>query len=98
MMRCNQVQEVLSAFYDHELSEPIAEDVRQHIRLCEDCHGKLNEFRALSLAAEQLAGHLAQVDIAAAEQRAQLVAVKICVVPAFLQTLGTEVPVDRGKV
>jgi anti-sigma factor RsiW len=52
-MRCEEVQELGSAWLDNELPEPRAGAVADHEAHCEACHAYISELRNLS---EQMAG------------------------------------------
>jgi len=47
-MRCEEVQDLASAWLDHELSEPRAGAVAEHEAACEACHAYVADLRALS--------------------------------------------------
>lgn len=52
-MNCDQVQELLSAFFDCELASNARESVAEHLRRCPSCSGMLDGFRELSALAKQ---------------------------------------------
>ena len=47
-MDCQQVQKLLSAYYDDELSVDVQSSVSEHIRNCSDCGRELAFFQSLS--------------------------------------------------
>lgn len=49
-MNCNSVQQQLSSYFDGELSEPAAMQVRQHVQTCATCQAELDGFEAVSMA------------------------------------------------
>ncbi len=49
-MNCNSVQQQLSSYFDGELSEPAAMQVRQHVQSCATCQAELDGFEVVSLA------------------------------------------------
>lgn len=53
-MQCQQVRELLSAFYDDELPHDQAEEVSAHIAGCAECAAELETFHKLSDLTERL--------------------------------------------
>jgi hypothetical protein len=53
-MDCSAVKELLSAYYDDELSSDERTAVAEHLAGCQDCARELNGFRGLSAMAEGL--------------------------------------------
>ena len=53
-MTCFQIQELLSAYYDGELSSDIRADVAAHVHGCAECSGRVTAFAQLSAAARDL--------------------------------------------
>ena len=53
-MRCEEVQDLASAWLDHELSEARAGAVAEHEATCEACHAYVTDLRALSLRLSRL--------------------------------------------
>lgn len=53
-MDCSAVQELLSAYFDGELSAETRAKVTEHLARCGDCARELEEFRGLSVLAEGL--------------------------------------------
>ncbi len=53
-MDCATARELLSAFFDGELSKPSAEDVAQHLEDCAECRQEIDHYRQLSQLAAQL--------------------------------------------
>ncbi len=47
-MNCNDIQTLLSAHHDGELSTSMESRVREHIRSCKDCKSQLDHLRRLS--------------------------------------------------
>ena len=47
-MKCSEIQELLSAYFDHELGEPAHNDVEEHLKQCEKCSEELEGFKSLS--------------------------------------------------
>lgn len=47
-MNCRSAQDLLSAFYDRELSSDLQSQVRAHVESCPECTQKLAEFAQLS--------------------------------------------------
>ncbi|MGN6134091.1 MAG: anti-sigma factor family protein [Aureliella sp.] len=47
-LKCEQVQELLSSFYDGELDQARSEEVHQHVLQCSDCRYELECFCQLS--------------------------------------------------
>lgn len=47
-MRCESIQEQLSAYIDIELEESIRETVDEHLRMCENCQHVLSELQGIS--------------------------------------------------
>lgn len=47
-MNCHEVKDQLSAFFDAELPEPQAAEVRQHLASCADCAQRRDAFAGLS--------------------------------------------------
>jgi anti-sigma factor RsiW len=54
VMRCEEVQDLASAWLDHELSEARAGAVAEHEATCEACHAYVTDLRALSLRLSRL--------------------------------------------
>jgi len=53
-MKCHKASKLLSAYYDGQLPEPVAEAVRQHLERCPKCRDELAAFGRLSGMARQL--------------------------------------------
>ncbi len=53
-MKCSEVQELLSAYYDNELSNSTRATVREHIEECSACQAELGQFEGLSSLASEL--------------------------------------------
>jgi anti-sigma factor RsiW len=53
-MRCEEVQDLASAWLDHELSDARASAVAQHETGCASCHAYIADLRALSLQLSRL--------------------------------------------
>lgn len=53
-MRCAEVQDRLSAYYDGELSSDLCSAVDAHLESCEHCAQELDRFRELSALAQKL--------------------------------------------
>ena len=53
-MKCSEVQEVLSAYFDNELNQDAHKDVELHLEECEHCSGELKGFKSLSRMASNL--------------------------------------------
>ncbi|MGN6547678.1 MAG: anti-sigma factor family protein [Aureliella sp.] len=49
-MNCAETQELLSSYYDGELSGELAAQVEQHVAHCSDCQAELASFQQLSAA------------------------------------------------
>ncbi len=47
-MDCRQVQKLLSAYYDDELSVDVRSSVAEHVQSCSDCSAELGVFQSLS--------------------------------------------------
>ena len=47
-MDCQQVQKLLSAYYDGELSVDMRSSVAEHVQSCSDCGRELGVFQSLS--------------------------------------------------
>jgi anti-sigma factor RsiW len=47
-MRCDEVQDLASAWLDNELSEPRAHVLAEHVAGCEACHGYIADLRVLA--------------------------------------------------
>ena len=56
-MKCSEVQDLLSAYFDHELGEPAHNDVEEHLKQCGKCCGELEGFKSLSKLASSLKKH-----------------------------------------
>ena len=50
MMRCHEIQPLLSEWLDEELEEASAQDVAAHLDSCSECLGRLEELEAPSRA------------------------------------------------
>jgi len=55
-MNCSQIQNLLSDYYDHELSGEINQETESHLKSCESCVQSLAAFESLT----QLAGNLSE--------------------------------------
>ena len=53
-MECSRVQELMSAYYDNELSADLRRDVAEHLRGCSSCAEELAYFERLSQMTAQL--------------------------------------------
>lgn len=53
-MNCSEIQELLSAYFDDELSEALQTEVSQHLDDCPKCAQSLTQFEKLSLMAREL--------------------------------------------
>jgi len=53
-MNCSEVHDLLSDYYDNELSDDLREAVRFHLKTCTHCAGEIGAFEKIS----QLAGNL----------------------------------------
>lgn len=56
-MKCSEIQELLSAYFDNELGEPACIDVEVHLKQCEECSGELEGFKSLSKLASTINKH-----------------------------------------
>ena len=54
-MDCPEVKELLSAYYDDELTSGQRTAVAEHLACCDECAHELEGFRRLSALAERLA-------------------------------------------
>lgn len=54
-MDCSKAQELLSAYYDGELSPGLRSSVAEHLPVCSQCMEELDIFRELSVMAKRLA-------------------------------------------
>ncbi|TWT81013.1 hypothetical protein CA13_24600 [Planctomycetes bacterium CA13] len=50
MIQCQQINELISGFIDHELTQQDEQRVRVHLRSCEQCQKTATEMRELQLA------------------------------------------------
>ncbi len=55
-MNCSQIQNLLSDYYDHELSSDINQEMEAHLSTCESCTESLTAFENLT----QLTGNLSE--------------------------------------
>lgn len=53
-MDCQQVKDLLSAYYDQELSPEVKAEVAQHLAGCDECAAELADFGELSAMAQNL--------------------------------------------
>lgn len=53
-MDCQHIQELLSAYFDNELSSDVRSSVAQHVQACSRCSDELARFRKLSVIAKEL--------------------------------------------
>lgn len=56
-MNCSEVQELLSAYFDHELDVPTREIVSVHLEDCQDCSQEIDGFESLSKLASGLGNY-----------------------------------------
>lgn len=47
-MNCDEVKNLMSAYFDGELSDEVREQVQQHVEGCADCRKELDGFSRLS--------------------------------------------------
>ena len=47
-MNCERVRELMSAYYDRELTPDLETEVREHLERCPDCVEQLAQFKELS--------------------------------------------------
>lgn len=53
-MKCAEVQELLSAYYDGEVKSEVSQAIAEHLRDCDDCQRELDGFKRLSKMAHGL--------------------------------------------
>lgn len=56
-MKHEQVREMISAYFDHELSGDLKNNVDQHLGECSECRHILEEYRSVSHTIKHLEGH-----------------------------------------